>query len=349
MKPTVSIISGIYNVSSFLQKWRLKDIIGQTFNNWELILVDDGSTDDSGTICDDFAKKDSRIKVLHKENGGLGSARNAGLDVALGDYVWFYDVDDEVDSQLIDYCVEEIRRRNVDLLMFGVQVIVPQFNTSENIILHERYVESNTQLKECYLDDILFVKHGNGYVCNKFYRRSLLEKYHLRFENQRIQQDEVFNLKIYHYLERLYISPKVYYYYYIYEKGNTRSRFIPDRFDIYLSIRDHFEIIRKHWDIRDPRFDDYLNNRFYQCVDQTLRFNLFHTDCHWNKKKKKAEMERVMAHPYSQEALAWKKHNHSGLEDKLYFQCYLHQNLMLLYIYHKLFGLLRRVRHSFRK
>lgn len=345
--PTVSIISGIYNVSSFLKKWRLKDILGQSFQDWELILVDDGSTDDSGVICDEFAKIDSRIRIVHKENGGLGSARNSGLEVAQGEFVWFFDVDDEVDLQLLDYCVEEIRRRNVDLLIFGVRVITPQYNSSEDIILHERLVESNNQLKNCYLDDILFVKHGNGFVCNKFYRRAFLEKYNLRFGNQRIQQDEVFNLVAYKFLDRAYISPKVLYYYYIYEKGNNRSRFIPNRFEIYVSIREHFDELKEYWDIRDKRLDDYLKSRFYANVDQTLRFNLMHKDCHWSKAEKEAEMKRVLNHPYAMESIEWKKKNMKGIEDKVYFYAYTHFNLALLSISSKSFNCMRKLKHHF--
>lgn len=83
----VSIIVGCYNVSKWLCMGRLNDIYNQTYRNWELILVDDGSTDETPALLDAEAKKDSRIRVLHKENGGLGSARNAGMDIATGDYI----------------------------------------------------------------------------------------------------------------------------------------------------------------------------------------------------------------------------------------------------------------------
>lgn len=343
----VSIISGIYNVSKFLKQWGLKDIIDQSFKDWELLLVDDGSTDDSWAICDEFAITDSRIKVIHKENGGLGSARNAGLDAAEGEYVWFYDVDDHAELNLLEYCVKEMDAQQLDLMMFGFRAITPDLNLEEDVHLNECLLDGQQQLCEHYLDDILFVKYGNGFAWNKFYRRSFLEKHHLRYENQRIQQDEVFNLKVYPYLERVYLSPKVFYHYYIYGTGNTRSRFIPNRFDIYVSIREHFEELRRQWNITNSRFEDYLQDRFYQSVDQTLRFNIFHPNCPWTKEEKEAEMKRVLNHPYAMESIEWKKKNMKGIEDKVYFYAYTHFNLALLSISSKSFNCMRKLKHHF--
>ena len=97
--PLISIIVPVFNAELFIHKC-LDSIKAQSFTNWECILVDDGSTDESGKICDEFSRNDNRIKVIHKENGGLGSARNAGLDAAQGDFIWFYDVDDEAEDPL---------------------------------------------------------------------------------------------------------------------------------------------------------------------------------------------------------------------------------------------------------
>lgn len=342
----VSIIVGIYNVASFLQQKKLKCIIAQSYFDWELILVDDGSTDESGKICDELSRNDHRIKVIHKGNGGLGSARNAGLDVAQGDYIWFYDVDDEAHLNLLEYCVREMESRDLEMLQFGYKAITPSQNLEEDVHLKECIINNQEQLRSYYLDNILFVKYGNGFMWNKFYRRSFIEKYHLRFDNLRIQQDEVYNLKIYPLAQRVYLSPDVLYNYYIYEKGNTRSRFIPNRFDIYVSIRDEFEKLRKSWSIVDSRFDDYLQKRFYQSVDQTLRFNLLHLDCPWDKEEKKNEMDRVMNHPYTIESMTWAGENIRDRENKLYFYAYRHRSLVLLSISSSIFTGLRDLKHK---
>ena len=345
----ISIIVGIYNVSHFLRKKQMGCIFCQTFQDWELILVDDGSTDDSGALCDEFARLDSRIKVVHKENGGLGNARNAGLDVATGEYIWFYDVDDEARPNLLEYGVGEMERGNLDMLQFSFHAITPYYHQEEDVHLHERMIENQEQLRACYLDDILFVRNGNGFAWNKIYRRSLIEKYHLRFDTLRIQQDEVFNLKLYPMLERVSLSPIILYDYYIYSTGNNRSRFIPDRFDIYVKIREEFEKLRKTWNITDARYSDYLQKRFYYSFDDALRINMLHPDCPWSRKEKTNEIKKVMSHPYTQEAMVWAKQNLGGLENRMYLQAYQNKSLCLITLYSSFFSLLRKMKHKIAK
>ena len=98
--PQISIIVPVYNVEQYLQSC-IDSIITQTYTDWELLLVDDGSPDRSGEICDEYAKKDNRIRVFHKRNGGVSSARNLGLDKAQGEWVTFIDADDYILSDFI--------------------------------------------------------------------------------------------------------------------------------------------------------------------------------------------------------------------------------------------------------
>lgn len=105
MNKLISLVVPVYNVEKYLDKC-LETITKQTYSKLEIILVDDGSTDLSGKKCDEWEKKDARIKVIHKENGGLSSARNAGIDVATGEYITFVDSDDFIDYKMI----EELRR-----------------------------------------------------------------------------------------------------------------------------------------------------------------------------------------------------------------------------------------------
>ena len=98
--PTVSIIVPIYKVEKYLPEC-IHSALSQTFSDFELILVDDGSPDNCGAICEEYARKDARIRVIHKENGGLSDARNAGLDMASGKYVYFLDSDDRISPDLL--------------------------------------------------------------------------------------------------------------------------------------------------------------------------------------------------------------------------------------------------------
>lgn len=115
----LSIIVPVYQVEQHLEKC-IKSILQQTFSDFELILIDDGSKDASGKICDDYAKLDERIKVIHQENQGVSSARNAGLDIAKGRYIAFIDADDWIEKEMFSDCMAEMEKCKVDVLCHGM-------------------------------------------------------------------------------------------------------------------------------------------------------------------------------------------------------------------------------------
>lgn len=122
----VSVIVPVYKVEKYLHRC-IDSIINQTYKNLEIILVDDGSPDNCGKICDEYAEKDNRIKVIHKSNGGLSSARNAGLDVANGDYVYFVDSDDYIDTKLVEDNLNLAIEHDADMVCFNyfeVKIII---------------------------------------------------------------------------------------------------------------------------------------------------------------------------------------------------------------------------------
>ena len=115
MKSLVSVIVPIYKVEKYLNKC-VDSIINQSYKNLEIILVDDGSPDKCGEICDKYAEKDSRVKVIHKENGGLSDARNAGIDIAKGDYLLFVDSDDWITSNICEVLIKNANDNLSDII-----------------------------------------------------------------------------------------------------------------------------------------------------------------------------------------------------------------------------------------
>ncbi|MCK3936673.1 glycosyltransferase family 2 protein [Streptococcus suis] len=114
--PLISIIVPVYNVENYLDECILT-VLGQTYSNWELLLINDGSTDSSGSMCDDYARRDDRIRVIHKNNGGLSDARNAGIDNCTGEYITFLDSDDGIRGDFLEECVTTANQHDVDIVI----------------------------------------------------------------------------------------------------------------------------------------------------------------------------------------------------------------------------------------
>ena len=117
--PKISIIVPIYNVEKYLDKC-VSSILNQTFTDFELLLVDDGSPDRCGEMCDEYAKKDSRVKVIHRKNGGLSAARNSGIDAACGKYIGFIDSDDYIEENMYEHLYDVITKYDADIACGGI-------------------------------------------------------------------------------------------------------------------------------------------------------------------------------------------------------------------------------------
>ena len=189
-QPTISIIVPVYNSEKYLGAC-IDSILSQSFRDFELILVDDGSRDSSPHICDDYAQKDRRVKVIHKENGGVSSARNAGLSAVGGGYLCFLDSDDTLEPSALQLMYQSISNENVDLVIAGYNrydedgtKIFGMSNSAVDLISHE------AALEEMYTP-----RSGNyqGYLWNKLFRKSIVEQAKLAFdESISFNEDRLF-------------------------------------------------------------------------------------------------------------------------------------------------------------
>ena len=341
----VSVIICCYNVSHWLETKRLSCILNQSYSNLEIILVDDGSTDNTLPLCRDLATVDGRIKVITKENGGLGSARNVGLDAATGKYVWFYDVDDEAEVDLIEKNVSWMENGQTDMNIFSYWCITPSQNLTQEIHLKKKLLTTNPDLRHSFIDDLLFVPNGNGFAWNKFYRRSFIEKHHFRFGDQRIQQDELFNLQLYPHVERTYISDELLYHYFIYNTGNNRSRFIPNRIDIYISIYKGILRFAKVWELQDERIFKYANKRLYAGVRDTILFNTFHPDAPYSRKERKRVIASILDKVEIKSCLESIRNVPRSVEDQLYYNSFRSGSYISISFFRALFRNARAFKH----
>lgn len=178
----ISIIVPVYNVSGYLADC-VNSIIENGVCGIELILVDDGSTDGSSELCDEFARKNSFCSVIHQKNAGVSAARNTGIDIAKGEWIWFVDADDMImNGQMLDNLLEA----KADLIMFGYQEL------KDNVILGTTtYDDCKDVTKDRFLES-----HVSYFVWNMLFKRDVIEKFHLRFtEGVRMGEDLEFQYK----------------------------------------------------------------------------------------------------------------------------------------------------------
>jgi len=214
----ISVIVPVYNVEKYLSNC-LDSIINQTYRNLEIILVDDGSTDGSVKICDDYAKKDNRIIVIHKENGGASTARNKGLDIAKGDYISFIDSDDYINCYMLEHLLNAIIRDNTDISICKIK-----FTKS----LVESCNDNKDGISSVIMVDDVYEKLYNGQglemtsPCNKLIAKSVFKD--LRYPVGIINEDiAILHLLMDRIREVSYIN-EIYYYYYQHDASVTHKK-----------------------------------------------------------------------------------------------------------------------------
>ncbi len=205
----VSIIIPVYNVQTYIEEC-LKSLLQQTYKNLEIILVNDGSTDNSGIICDKYAEADTRIRVFHKENGGVSSARNVGLQNVTGDYVTFVDPDDWIEPDMYEKMVMHFDN-NIEAVFCGYWES-PEKEMNLSPILHQPEKEGIVNGEEALYQCMIGI--GYGYftsVWNKMFRTSFLKEYSIFFENYSIAEDELWLAKVVPLCDKVYLLPTPFY------------------------------------------------------------------------------------------------------------------------------------------
>lgn len=185
MKSMVSVIVPVYNAEKYLDRCLLS-IVNQTYNCLQIILVDDSSTDRSGQMCDEWAKKDKRIKVLHKENGGAGYARNTGLEYIAGDFVCFVDSDDYLDVTTIEKCISKMELDHSDTAVFSSQNVYNDGKVEvESVDTRKTYFDEKA-VKEELFPSLFTLSMGYGVgVWGKIFSADIIKRYNLRFLSER--------------------------------------------------------------------------------------------------------------------------------------------------------------------
>lgn len=252
MKQTaISIIIPVYNAEAFLHEC-LNSICQQTFTNFEVWMINDGSKDSSGKICDSFVQKDSRFHVIHKSNSGVSSARNMGIEAANGEWIAFVDSDDTVDTEYLQTLYRSTSQADPEtLFMQGFKTVKNNSVRETREFPHQRF--HSQEISSCFHDLLI---HRSGYPFGKLYNIHIIRKHHIRFNEQiHYAEDVMFMLTYICHITTIQTLSGAHYNYYIRNNNSLSQRIFSFEseyacYQTYLSLIDR---IKKRFDMPDDK------------------------------------------------------------------------------------------------
>lgn len=242
MSPKISVIVPVYNVEKYLDRC-MDSLLNQTLREIEIILVDDGSPDASPQMCDAYAQRDSRVRVVHKENAGLGCARNSGLDVARGEYIAFVDSDDYVDTEMYTKLYSCAREEHADAVFCNFSIVDRELRVRPHCEVAQKSVLEGTSREQLLLDMIASApgvsverKHHMS-VWHSLYSAEIIRASRLRFPSERevVSEDIVFQAGFIPRTRKIVFIPDTLYYY-CYNESSLTKTFLPRKFDRYITL-----------------------------------------------------------------------------------------------------------------
>ena len=221
----ISVIVPIYNVEQYLEQC-LDSIISQTYSQLEIILVDDGSTDSSGQICDKYARKDERIVVIHKTNGGLSDARNAGISVATGEYISFIDSDDYIATDMYNKMIKICEQNHCDIVVCARD----NFDEDGNHKVMFQAKKQTIYTSEEAIEEILLNRNMDSAAWDKLYHKKLFTE--IRYPVGVLHEDLTVTSRVFSAANKIVQIPDVFYQYRIRKGSITKQGFKPKKMDL---------------------------------------------------------------------------------------------------------------------
>ncbi len=268
----VTVVIPIYNVEKYLDRC-MESVVNQTYRNLEIILVDDGSPDRCPEMCDEWATRDSRIKVVHKKNAGLGMARNTGIEHATGNYIFFLDSDDYMKLDTIETACAVARKEAAEVVVFGLETIDKSGRCTASIVPNPtKPCYRGREVQEFFLPNLIGKDPSTGYdmniqisACTCLYSMELIRKTKWRFVSEReiISEDVYSLLDLYGYVESVAVIPEAFYSYCENEVSLSRTY----RKDRYEQIKEFYDACLRLYEakeyskvVRERLCEPYLAN-----------------------------------------------------------------------------------------
>ena len=266
----ISIIVPVYNVEKVLHNC-VESILSQTFSDFELILVDDGSPDNSGKICDEYAAKNNRIQVIHKANGGVSTARNAGIEKAKGEYICFVDSDDYLEKDYLNTLIEAKRKHpDFDNVWCGFQTVEDYNRKNKEIVVSEKDKKASLSDIGCIMD--LCGKWLVQMPWNKLFVTKIIRKNSLNFPPElSLGEDYIFNLQ---YLDctngKIVVVNKPEYNYLRDGKESLDNKYYPNLLEIYRRLNTETERYAEKWNLSEEQRSKMYSSFFFR-LEAVLR------------------------------------------------------------------------------
>jgi len=232
----ISIIVPVYKAEPYLRKC-LDSIVNQTYRNLEIILVDDGSPDSCGAICDEYAAADKRIKVIHKENGGVASARNAGLELVAGDYIGWVDSDDWIEPKMFETMLDSALSQDADIVICSRQERYP--NMEFQMGWQQETVLDKEQAIALLAEDNLV----HSYLWDKLWRRELFDG--VKIPDLKVFEDMAVMYQLFKRAGRIVCLPDIFYHYEHHEASLTEAPSLKSRLDFYQVSKERYDALKR--------------------------------------------------------------------------------------------------------
>lgn len=293
--PEISLIVPVYNCAPYLEQG-VRSMLNQTFSDFELILVDDGSTDGSEKLCDRLAKEDSRIRVAHKENGGAGSARNAGMELASGEYLYFPDADDQMEPQMLELMLKTAKACRADVVVCGF-VSGYSFQPAEAWKREAPAAgvwETEADVRRFFVS--YYPDGMAGYLWNKLYRASCIVEAGVRFADMRRYQDGLFNMQLFGSLRRGAALEDCLYHYKLNDVGEGFAKAPRDKFALLSRLVTEYEAQLSAWGIDGKEPKERIRSFFLRGTVACLE-SMFSPSWGFDQGQKRAYMEAIAADP----------------------------------------------------
>ncbi len=256
MQEKVSVIVPVYKVEKYLDRC-IRSILNQTYKNLEIILVDDGSPDSCPKLCDEYARQDKRVVVIHKENGGLSEARNFGLDIATGDYITFIDSDDYVSLSFIETLLNISKKYNAEIVSCGIQRFKDNVKEEKQEIKITTYSQKESLLNTFRTNDYEFIV-----AWGKLYKKQLFND--LRYEVGKIHEDEFICHRLFNKIKKFVVTSEKLYFYFENPISITGVGYKLKRINYLQALEDRVCFFKeKHKDL----YEDIALFFAYKCID----------------------------------------------------------------------------------